>query len=258
MQIDHPVYGLVLAAGLGTRMKSSKAKVLHELLFKPMILHVMDTIKKLGLDYTYVIVGHQREKVAELLSGYQASCIIQEQQLGTGHAVLCAEKELSGIGGTVLILSGDVPLIRAETLQAMLAEHARNNPVLTLMTTTMDDPTNYGRIVRSRQGKLLGIMEEKDATIKQKKIKEINAGIYCAEIPFLFEALQKVGTDNRQGEMYLTDIVKIAIDARFRVDTFSGASSEEVLGINSKDELARANEYLKQLNNRQQSKTQST
>jgi len=219
-----------------------------------MILHVMDTIKALSLNYTYVIVGHQKEKVAELLSGYQAGSIVQKEQLGTGHSVLCAEKELKSIGGSVLILSGDVPLIRVETLKAMLSDHARNKPVLTLMTTIMNDPTNYGRIVRSGQGGLLGIVEEKDATAEQKKIREINAGIYCAEIPFLFEALKKVGTDNKQGEMYLTDIVKIAIDSGLRVDTFTGASSEEVLGINSRDELARANEYLKQLEHEQQSK----
>lgn len=237
---------LVLAAGLGTRMKSSRAKVLHEVMLKPMILHVMDTIKNLSLDRTYVIVGHQREKIAELLYGYDATCIIQEQQLGTGHAVLCAEKELRSIGGTVLILSGDVPLIKAETLQAMLTDHAQNKPVLSLMTTTLADPTNYGRILRNSQGELLGIVEEKDATAKQKKIREINAGIYCAEVSFLFEALKKVGPDNKQGEMYLTDIVKIAIDAGLQVDTFSGASSEEVLGINSRNELAEANKYLQQ------------
>jgi bifunctional UDP-N-acetylglucosamine pyrophosphorylase/glucosamine-1-phosphate N-acetyltransferase len=235
---------LVLAAGLGTRMKSSRAKVLHELQSKPMILHVMDTINNLSLDHTYVVVGHQKEKVASLLDGYQASCIIQEEQLGTGHAVLCAEKELRSIGGTVLILSGDVPLIRAETLQAMLAEHAQNEPVLSIMATTLDDPTNYGRIVRNNRGGLQGIVEEKDASAEQKEIKEINAGIYCAEISFLFEALKKVGTDNKQGEIYLTDIVKIAINDGLGVDVFSGASSEEVLGVNSQEELAAANRYL--------------
>ena len=151
----------------------------------------------------------------------------------------------------MLILSGDVPLIRAETLQAMLAAHVHNKPVLTLLTTTLDDPANYGRIVRSSKGGLLGIVEEKDATAEQKKIREINAGIYCAEIPFLFEALKKVGTDNKQGEIYLTDIVKIAIDAELRVDIFSGAGSEEVLGINSRNELAEANKYLQHQKNRQ-------
>ena len=242
---------LVLAAGLGTRMKSSRAKVLHEVLFKPMILHVMDTIKTLKFDHTYVVVGHQKEKVAELLSVYHAGCIIQKQQLGTGHAVLCAEKKLRSIGGTVLILSGDVPLIRAETLQAMLAEHAQNKSVLTLMTTTLNNPTNYGRIMRSSQGELLGIVEEKDATGEQKKNREINAGIYCAEVPFLFETLKKVDSNNKQGEIYLTDIVKIAIDIGLQVDIFSGASSEEVLGINSRRELAAANKYLQHQKNNQ-------
>lgn len=246
MTSNQQINALILAAGLGTRMKSSMAKVLHEIMSKPMILHVMDTIKTLNLDQTYVIVGHQREKVAELVGKYQAKCIIQEEQLGTGHAVLCAEKELRDIGGTVLILSGDVPLIRAETLQAMLAAHAQNKPALTLMTTILDDPSNYGRIVRNSQGSLLGIIEEKDTTNEQKKIREINAGIYCAEADFLFNALKKVTTNNKQGEMYLTDIVKIAIDAGLQVDIFSGASSEEVLGINSRDELAKANRYYLQ------------
>jgi bifunctional UDP-N-acetylglucosamine pyrophosphorylase/glucosamine-1-phosphate N-acetyltransferase len=238
------ISGLVLAAGLGTRMKSARAKVLHEVLSKPMILHVMDTIKVLDLDHTFIIVGHQKEKVAELVRGYQAKCIVQEEQLGTGHAVLCAEKELQKVGGTVLILSGDVPLIRVETLKAMLAEHAQKKSALTLMTTKLADPTNYGRIIRNEKGNILGIIEEKDATADQKKIREINAGIYCVESEFLFNALKKVGTDNKQGEMYLTDIVKIAIDAGLQVETFSGAGSEEVLGINSRLELAEAKEYL--------------
>ena len=255
MTTDKHISGLVLAAGLGTRMKSSRAKVLHEVLFKPMILHVMDTIKTLNLDQTYIVVGHQREEVAKLVSGYQAKCIVQEEQLGTGHAVLIAEKELRSIGGTVLILSGDVPLIRAETLQAMLAGHTQSKPVMTLMTTTLNNPANYGRIVRNRQEGLLGIVEEKDATDEQKKISEINAGIYCVKVEFLFDALKKVTTDNKQGEMYLTDIVKIAIDAGLQVDIFSGASSEEVLGINSRNELAEANKYLQHQKNSKQRKT---
>ena len=255
MTTEKQVSALVLAAGLGTRMKSSRAKVLHEVLSKPMILHVMNTIKALNLDQTYVVVGHQREKVAELISEYKADCIIQEQQLGTGHAVLCAEKELHSIGGNVLILSGDVPLIRAATLQTMLADHAQNKPALTLMTTMLEDPTNYGRIMRNSQGGILGIVEEKDATAEQREIKEINAGIYCVDVGFLFKALKKVGTDNKQGEVYLTDIVKIAIDVGLQVDTFSGASSEEVLGINSRKELAEANRYLQHRINKQQGKT---
>ena len=250
MTTEKKICALVLAAGLGTRMKSSRAKVLHEVLNKPMILHVMDTIKTLFLDHTYVVVGHQREKVSELVEGYQTTCIIQEEQLGTGHAVLCAEKELRSNSGTVLILSGDVPLIRTVTLKAMLAQHAHKKSALTLMTTELNDPTNYGRIIRNENGNAVGIIEEKDASTDQKKIREINAGIYCAEMPFLFETLKKVDSNNKQGEMYLTDIVKIAIDSGLQVDTFSGASSEEVLGINSRNELDRANKYLQQQKNK--------
>jgi bifunctional UDP-N-acetylglucosamine pyrophosphorylase/glucosamine-1-phosphate N-acetyltransferase len=242
---------LILAAGLGTRMKSSKAKVLHDVLFKPMIIHVLDTVKTLNPDHTYVVLGHQREKVAELISPYQVDSVIQKEQLGTGHAVLCAEKELSSTGGTVLIISGDVPLIKAGSLQAMLTSHAASRPVLTIMTTTLDDPTNYGRILRGKNEKLLGIVEEKDATEAQRKIHEINAGIYCAEISFLFNALKKVGRDNKQGEIYLTDIVKIAIDMELRVDIFSRAGGDELLGINSRSELAAATKYLQHHKNSQ-------
>jgi len=249
MPTDNPINALILAAGLGTRMKSKRAKVLHEVLFKPMLIHVLDTVKSLNLDHTYVIVGHQRQKVAALVAGYRADCIPQEEQLGTGHAVLCAEKELSRTGGTVLILSGDVPLVKSDSLRAMLADHRENKPALTLMATTLEDPTNYGRIVRNSTGGLLEIVEEKDATDRQKKIREINAGIYCAEVSFLFGALKKVGSNNKQGEIYLTDIVKIAIEMGLQVGIFSGAGSEEVLGVNSRAELAAANKYLQHQKN---------
>ncbi|MBW2470781.1 MAG: bifunctional N-acetylglucosamine-1-phosphate uridyltransferase/glucosamine-1-phosphate acetyltransferase [Deltaproteobacteria bacterium] len=251
MTTNSSISALILAAGLGTRMKSAKAKVLHEVLFKPMILHVLDTVRSLNPDHTFVIVGHQREKVAELVAGYRAACVIQEEQLGTGHAVLCAEKELESIGGTVLILSGDVPLIKADSLRAMLATHAEKKPALTLMTATLADPTNYGRIMRDREGKLLEIVEEKDASGEQRKISEVNAGIYCAETPFLFNTLKKVGSDNKQGEIYLTDIVKIAIDMGLPVDIFSGTGGEELLGINSRSELAAATKYLQHHKNSQ-------
>ncbi len=249
MPTDNPINALILAAGLGTRMKSTKAKVLHEVLFKPMLIHVLDTVKSLNLDHTYVIVGHQRQKVAELVASYRADCIAQEEQLGTGHAVLCAEKELSRTGGTVLILSGDVPLVKSDSLRAMLDDHRENKPSLTLMTTTLEDPANYGRIVRNKAGGLLEIVEEKDATDTQKKIREINAGIYCAEVSFLFGALKKVGSNNKQGEIYLTDIVKIAIETGLQVGIYSGAGGEEVLGVNSRAELAAANKYLQHQKN---------
>ncbi|MDX1777174.1 MAG: NTP transferase domain-containing protein, partial [Desulfobulbales bacterium] len=249
MATETKICPLILAAGLGTRMKSTKAKVLHEVLFKPMLLHVLDTVQALKLGHACVVVGHQREKIAGLAAKYQAECVIQEEQLGTGHAVLCAEQALSARCVTVLILSGDVPLIKADSLQAMLKAHTENKPVLTVMTTKLDTPGNYGRIVRNNRGEFLEIVEEKDASDEQKKINEINAGIYCADTDFLFAALKKVDCNNKQGELYLTDIVKIAIKAGLRVDIFAGAGGEELLGVNSKIELAAANRYLQQHKN---------
>jgi len=250
MTVKNPISALILAAGLGTRMKSSRAKVLHEVLFKPMLIHVMDTVRDLNPDHTFVIVGHQRQKVAALVSGYRAGCITQENQHGTGHAVLCAEAELRPVGGTVLILSGDVPLISAESLRSMLAAHAAKMPFLTIMTAILDDPANYGRIVRDKKGGLLEIVEEKDATAGQRKIHEINAGIYCAEVSTLFDVLKKVGSNNKQGEIYLTDIVKIAISSGLPVEIFAGTGGGELLGINSRNELAAANKFLQRRKNR--------
>jgi len=241
-----PVSALIMAAGLGTRMKSTRAKVLHKVLLEPMIRHVVQTVNGVGFDNVFVIVGHQKEEVMTVLDDHPISFVAQDEQLGTGHAVLCAENQLQSIGGQVMILSGDVPLISKESLQQMLAKHQDRKPALTIMTTKLADPANYGRIIRNEQGQLLAIVEEKDATAEQKKINEINAGIYCAEVSFLFEALHQVGTDNRQGEVYLTDIVKIAIDMGQRVEIFGGASAEEVLGVNSKAELEAANKYLQE------------
>jgi len=240
------VSALIMAAGLGTRMKSTRAKVLHKVLFEPMIRHVVQTVNAVGFDNVFVIVGHQKEEVMAVLDDYPVSFVAQDEQLGTGHAVLCAENKLQSIGGIVMILNGDVPLISKDSIEKMLAKHQDRKPALTIMTTHLQNPTNYGRILRNEQGQLLEIVEEKDATADQKKINEINAGIYCADVSFLFEALHKVGTENSQGEVYLTDIVKIAIDMGQRVKIFSGASAEEVLGINSKIELAAANKYLQE------------
>ena len=239
-----PVSALILAAGLGTRMKSTKAKVLHKVLFEPMIHHVVQTVHSVGFDNIFVVVGHQKEEVMAVLEDFQISFAVQEEQLGTGHAVLCAEDQLQAIGGTVMILCGDVPLISKDSIQQMLTAHHDTKPALTIMTTELEDPANYGRILRNEHGQLQAIIEEKDASAEQRKINEVNAGIYCAEVPFLFDALSRVGSDNSQGEIYLTDIVKIAIDMGQRVEIFGSASAEEVLGINSTVELAAANKYL--------------
>lgn len=235
---------LVLAAGKGTRMKSDLPKVLHEVFFSPMIHHVLDALQPLSLARNIVVTGHQRRLVEESLLGYPISVVNQAQQLGTGHAVLACEDELRSHKGPVLILCGDTPLIRAETLRRFLHAHIENSALATVMTTSVAEPDNYGRIVSDERGNIVKIVEEKDATPAQKKIGEINAGIYCVDAQFLFAALHRVGTDNMQGEIYLTDIVAIATDDGVQVHKFCCPDSEEVLGVNSRRELAQAHSVL--------------
>jgi len=238
------VVGLVLAAGKGTRMKSEIPKVLHEVFFSPMIHHVLDVLQPISLGKTIVVTGHQRKLVEESLRGYALSFVHQSQQLGTGHAVLACMDELRAHNGPVLILCGDTPLIREKTLRDILRVHVETASVLTVMTTNVPEPSNYGRIVSDEQGNIVRIVEEKDANPVQKKIREINAGIYCVDAKFLIGALQKVGTDNMQGEIYLTDIVAIATGEGIHVHKFCCADSEEILGVNSRRELSQAHSVL--------------
>jgi bifunctional UDP-N-acetylglucosamine pyrophosphorylase / glucosamine-1-phosphate N-acetyltransferase len=197
------VSAVVLAAGKGTRMKSAKAKVLHELFFKPMLHHVLDAVVAAGIEQIAVIVGHQRKEVLASLHGYRIVPVVQEEQLGTGHAVFCAEAACAQ-AGLVMILCGDTPLIRPETLQAMLRQHQEREAALTLMTTELDQPFGYGRIISDASGHVLRIVEEKDADEAERAVCEINAGIYLAAKEFLFAALRQVGRSNSQGEVYLT------------------------------------------------------
>ncbi len=241
---------LILAAGKGTRMKSEKAKVLHEIFFAPMIHHVLEAVGSLSIGPLLVVVGHQRENVLARLSGYTFTPVIQEKQQGTGHAVLCAEPYLTvGQSDTLLILCGDIPLIRPETLSAMLSAHRASGAKITVMTTLLENPTGYGRIIRNTAGVFEKIVEEKDASTDERSVCEINAGIYCADIPFLFAALTRVGTANRQGEMYLTDIVSIAREMDQQVNTYTCPDFLEVLGVNSRLELAQAHRELQRRRN---------
>ncbi len=238
------VVGLVLAAGKGTRMKSESPKVLHEAFFSPMIHHVLNAVQPLFLGKSVVVTGHQHQMVEESLRGYSVSFVHQSQQLGTGHAVLSCEGELRLHTGPVLVLCGDTPLIRAETLRRFLHTHVESSSRLTVMTTNVAEPDNYGRIISDEHGNIVKIVEEKDATAVQKEIREINSGIYCVDAHFLFDALKRVGTDNMQGEIYLTDIVAIAIGDGIHVHKFCCADSEEILGVNSRCELAQAHSVL--------------
>ncbi len=245
----HLISVLILAAGKGTRMKSAKAKVLHEVFFVPMIHHVLNAVSALNVDRTIAVVGHQRQEVENSLASYPVSFAFQKEQLGTGHAVAITREQLSSNTGTVLILCGDTPLIRSETLQAMLEEHIKSEAILTVMTTELSEPQGYGRILKDAQGVLSGIVEEKDATDAQKKIREINAGVYAVESGFLFDALDQVDSDNAQGEIYLTDIVGIASQEKQLAKAFACNDPEEVLGVNSRAELALAHARLQERRN---------
>ena len=243
------ITAVVLAAGMGTRMKSKLAKVLHEVFFRPMIHHVLDAVREAEITDCAVIVGHQRQDVLNTLTDYSIMPVIQEQQLGTGHAVLCAETAC-GQADLVMILCGDTPLIQAGTLRAMIAAHQQQHAPLTLMTTLLDQPFGYGRILGDERGMVQAIVEEKDASKEQRCIQEINAGIYLVERPFLFTALRQIGTNNSQGEVYLTDIVAIANRQGLAVHKFVHPRAIDVLGVNSRIELAQAHATLQLRHNR--------
>ncbi|THB77514.1 MAG: bifunctional N-acetylglucosamine-1-phosphate uridyltransferase/glucosamine-1-phosphate acetyltransferase [Desulfobulbaceae bacterium] len=244
-----PLAAIVLAAGKGTRMKSSLAKVLHHVFFKPMVMHVLEAIEPLQCDLKIAIVGHQRTAVEQTLEGTGAVCVYQAEQNGTGHAVLCAERALENFSGNIIILCGDSPLLLPQHLAEMIESHRRSGSMLTIITTKLDDPTNYGRIISDEAGLVKEVVEEKDASIEQKKISEINAGIYCARKEFLFEALSKITTDNAQGEMYLTDIVGIAVKSGLAVNKYIHPEPSHVLGVNSRVELAQAHHTIRHRRN---------
>jgi bifunctional UDP-N-acetylglucosamine pyrophosphorylase/glucosamine-1-phosphate N-acetyltransferase len=239
---------VILAAGKGTRMKSEQAKVLHEVLFKPMLHHVLDAVAPLSPKRSIVIVGHQEERVRESLQGYAVEIVTQKEQLGTGHAVHMAEGAIPEGDGVVLILCGDTPLITTRSLQEMYTKHVAERAQLTLMTTILEEPKGYGRII-SQADSISAIVEEKEASNEQKKITEVNAGIYLVNRSFLFEALATVTPENSQGEFYLTDIVEYGVTIGRKVQKSVNSEPIQVLGVNSKVELAAAHRHLQKQRN---------
>lgn len=224
---------VILAAGKGTRMYSDKPKVLHALAGKPLVQHVLDRATELNPQQICVVYGHGGEAVPQAMSSYGAQFVIQEPQLGTGHAVQQAMPHLTDASRT-LVLYGDVPLTLAQTLQQM----QQAGEGLVLLTVNLDDPTGYGRIVRNAQGAVQCIVEEKDANNEQRKISEVNTGILLAPTKMLREWLSKLGNNNAQGEYYLTDIVAMAVADGIPVSSTQPAQRWEVEGINNKSQLA--------------------
>ena len=233
---------VVMAAGLGTRMKSARAKVLHELAGRPLVAHVCRAAAELEPDRIVVVVGHQAELVEEAaraaLEGGAAELrfALQAEQLGTGHAVQQTVEHFSG--GTVVVLSGDVPLVRAETLRALLEAHREAGNAATLLTTVLDDPTGYGRVVRGEGDRFVRIVEHRDASDDERAIAEINAGIYAFEAGALAPALARLSTGNAQGEYYLTDVLGTLVEEGRAVGVVCHDEPAEVLGINTRVELA--------------------
>jgi bifunctional UDP-N-acetylglucosamine pyrophosphorylase/glucosamine-1-phosphate N-acetyltransferase len=204
-----------------------------------MALYPARLAKALGCDPTVLVVGHEAAAVKSALAGEGLHFALQEEQLGTGHALLCAREQLADFTGTLLLLCGDVPLLRGETLERLLAFHQAQAATVTVLTAEMADPHGYGRIVRDGE-EVLRIVEEKDASLKEKAIREINTGIYAFESPFVFEALGRVGRDNAQGEYYLTDVLALARAAGRKVCALVAGDPEETMGINDRVQLARA------------------
>ncbi len=244
------IKSIILAAGKGTRMKSDMPKVLHTIFDKTLVGYVIDAVNNTGLaDENFVIVGHQAEKVEEYINkNYDnAKCVLQSPQLGTGHAVSMALPYLKDFDGEVVILNGDLPLITSDTIKEFVEFHKNKKSDVTVMSANFDDPTNYGRIIRNSDGTLNAIVEEKDTSPEQKKVKEINVGCYCLNWTKVKNAFNELKTDNAQGEYYLTDIVKWANNQKLSVNAYIIKDNDETFGINSKAHLAEA---TKMLNNR--------
>ncbi len=245
LEMHAPLDVLILAAGLGTRMRSEKAKVLHKLGGRPLIAHVCRTATALDPRRILVVVGHQAEEVEaavlEELGPAGATFIRQSEQRGTGDAVMAAREELAGSDSTLLVLSGDVPLVRAETLATLVHQHRTHRgrgADCTMLAVRLDDPSGYGRLIRDGDGRFERIVEQKDATPEEKLVTEINAGIYCFDTRSLFPALERVQPSNAQGEYYLTDVPSILRSQNADVTVYIHGDPREVSGINTRAELA--------------------
>jgi bifunctional UDP-N-acetylglucosamine pyrophosphorylase/glucosamine-1-phosphate N-acetyltransferase len=236
---------VVLAAGQGTRMKSSLPKVLHPVAGRPMIEYVLDSVAPLVADKPVVVVGHGADLVRQRL-GDDVTFVVQEEQLGTGHAVLQAREALQGRADHLLVLNGDMPLLTAETLRLLADAHEGRSATVTLLTCRLDDPMGFGRILRDEAGSVTGIIEEHEATAEQQAIHELNAGVYCFEAVWLWEHLPRLALSSK-GEYYLTDMVQMAVDQHREVQAIAVGDPEEALGINDRSHLARVEAVVRQV-----------
>ncbi|TKI53318.1 bifunctional UDP-N-acetylglucosamine diphosphorylase/glucosamine-1-phosphate N-acetyltransferase GlmU [Lysinibacillus mangiferihumi] len=238
------IFAVILAAGQGTRMKSKLYKVLHPVCGKPMVQHVVDHIQTLDVERIVTVVGHGAEKVKQQL-GDKSEYVLQAEQLGTAHAVQQAESILGSEQGTTLVVCGDTPLIRPETMKALFEHHLANNAKATILTAVAENPTGYGRILRGDNGQVEQIVEQKDASVEQQRVKEINTGTYCFDNKALFETLKLVKNDNAQGEYYLPDVIEILQKQGDIVGAYVTDDFEETLGVNDRVALSQAETLMR-------------
>jgi bifunctional UDP-N-acetylglucosamine pyrophosphorylase/glucosamine-1-phosphate N-acetyltransferase len=241
------IISVILAAGKGTRMKSDLVKVLHPLLGVPMLSYPVElSLNVINAEKTIVVIGHQADRIQEKFKDPRIHFVLQEEQLGTGHAVLQAVPFFRSFTGTVLILCGDVPLVKPETLRSFMETFWRNESILSVLTAVIENPFGYGRIIRSPAGWLERIVEEKDASEEEQLIREINTGIFCVKASYLIDGLKEIGQGNAQSEYYLTDLVEIGRKWGLRCSAHIVADPAEVMGINTRVDLAIAHEVLRQ------------
>ncbi|MEH7376051.1 MULTISPECIES: bifunctional UDP-N-acetylglucosamine diphosphorylase/glucosamine-1-phosphate N-acetyltransferase GlmU [Bacillaceae] len=240
----HNRYAVILAAGQGTRMKSKLYKVLHPVCGKPMVQHVVDQVMKLNIQEVVTIIGHGAEMVQAQL-GDSSRYALQDQQLGTAHAVSQAQSLLEGKAGVTIVVCGDTPLIKAETMESLFKHHEELAAKATILTARIEDPTGYGRIIRNKKGLVEKIVEHKDASEEERKINEINTGTYCFDNLALFEALKNVSNENVQGEYYLPDVIEILKKQGEVVTAFQTDEFEETLGVNDRVALAEAERIMR-------------
>ncbi len=247
MDKDQRSAAIIMAAGKGTRMKDpSKAKVTYEILGHPMLHYVLQLTEDLGIDRIVVIVGYQKEVVLQYVRQAHpaADCVVQEQQLGTGHAVMQAEGALTDFSGYVIVLSGDVPLLTKDSVQALVTHHIESGAQATILTADMPDPTGYGRIIRGADGTVSRIIEHRDATAEELNVHEINSGIYVFEKSCLFEALKHLRADNVQHEYYLTDVFHFFNARQWKVMGLKVRHIDEIRGINTFAQLEEARKVM--------------
>jgi len=235
------IAAVILAAGKGKRMKSELPKVLHEIMGKPMIEHLIETLISLGINKIVVVIGHKADLVKQALADYQdkVEFALQDKQLGTGHAVMVTENHLKDFDGDILVMAGDVPFLSAHTITELVAVHERERAAGTVLSSRPPDASGYGRIVRkSGTDQVERIVEHKDASDEEKKIGEINTGTFCFRSGEIFDALREIKADNSQQEYYLTDVMEVLIGHGNRTAVCLAENADETLGINSTEQLA--------------------